>query len=136
MLTYEESANPTEALFKGQGQNMALTALCVPYSLDSGKGVETSVSAYPEGPTVGTPPRRHRAVPTETRTDTTRWSTTLSLKVNLPHAINFRAVGGANLVTYHPRMLGQRNPRAPPSGLVARRWRSRTERAADGILVD
>ena len=27
----------------------------------------------------------------------TRWSTTLSLKVNLPHAINFRALCGANV---------------------------------------
>ena len=31
---------------------------------------------------------------------TTRWSTTLASKVNLPHAINFRALCGANLVTY------------------------------------
>jgi len=30
---------------------------------------------------------------------TTRWSTTPSSKVNLPHAINFRALCGANLVT-------------------------------------
>ena len=29
----------------------------------------------------------------------TRWSTTLSSKVNLPHAINFRTKRGANLVT-------------------------------------
>ena len=29
----------------------------------------------------------------------TRWSTTLSSKVNLPHVINFRALCGANLVT-------------------------------------
>ena len=32
----------------------------------------------------------------------TRWSTTLSSKVNLPHAINFRASCGADLVTLHP----------------------------------
>ena len=31
--------------------------------------------------------------------DSTRWSTTLSSKVNLPHAINFRALCGAYLVT-------------------------------------
>jgi len=31
---------------------------------------------------------------------TTRWSTTLSSKVNLPCAINFRALCGAKLVTY------------------------------------
>ena len=29
----------------------------------------------------------------------TRWTTTLSAKVNLPHGINFRALCGANLVT-------------------------------------
>ena len=29
----------------------------------------------------------------------TRWSTTLSLKVNLPHAIDFRAKCGVNFVT-------------------------------------
>jgi len=31
-------------------------------------------------------------------TPASRWSTTLSSKVNLPHAINFRAKCGANLV--------------------------------------
>ena len=31
---------------------------------------------------------------------TTRWSTTLSWKVNLPHAINVRASSGANLVAF------------------------------------
>jgi len=30
---------------------------------------------------------------------TTGWSSTLSSNVNLPHAINFRALYGANLVT-------------------------------------
>ena len=35
----------------------------------------------------------------EDATMSTRWSTTLSSKVNLPHAINFRALCGANLVT-------------------------------------
>ena len=46
----------------------------------------------------------------------TRWSTTLSSKVNLSHAINFWDLCGANLVTYHPRIWGQRNPHAPLSG--------------------
>jgi len=30
---------------------------------------------------------------------TARWSTALSSKVNLPHAVNFKALCGANLVT-------------------------------------
>ena len=33
---------------------------------------------------------------------TTRWSTALAAKVNLPHAIDFGALCGANLVTLHP----------------------------------
>jgi hypothetical protein len=32
----------------------------------------------------------------------TRWSTNVSSKVSLHHAIDFRAVGGANVVTYPP----------------------------------
>ena len=36
----------------------------------------------------------------------TRWSTTLSSKVNLPHAINLRALCGANLVTLQPKIEG------------------------------
>ena len=39
---------------------------------------------------------------------TTRWSTTLSPKVNLPHGINFRALSGANLVTLPPGIKGER----------------------------
>jgi len=35
-----------------------------------------------------------------------RWTATLSSKVNLPEAINFRALCGANLVTYPPVFLG------------------------------
>ena len=36
------------------------------------------------------------------RLGTTRWSTTLSPKVNLHYAIHFRALCGTNLVTQHP----------------------------------
>jgi len=36
----------------------------------------------------------------------TRWSTTLSSKVNLPHAINFRAFCSAKLVTYPADIRG------------------------------
>ena len=38
----------------------------------------------------------------------TRWSTTLSSKVNLYHAINLRALRGENLVTQHPGIEGGR----------------------------
>ena len=34
------------------------------------------------------------------QTPATRWSTPVSSKVNLPHPINFRALCGANFVTY------------------------------------
>jgi len=47
---------------------------------------------------------------------TTRWSTTLPSKVNLHYAIQFRALYGPNVVTYHPQNQPQRNPRSPPSG--------------------
>ena len=36
----------------------------------------------------------------------TRWSTALSSKVNLPHAINFRALIGASLVTLPSKFGG------------------------------
>ena len=36
----------------------------------------------------------------------TRWSMTLPSKVKSPHAINFRAVFGANLVTYPANFRG------------------------------
>jgi hypothetical protein len=42
----------------------------------------------------------------------TRWSTTLSLKVNLPHAIDFRGLCGANLAPPSPPLA----PRAPTDG--------------------
>ena len=45
-------------------------------------------------------------------THTTRRSTTLSSTVNLNHASNFRAKRGANLVTQHPGIDGEQNPRA------------------------
>ena len=46
----------------------------------------------------------------------TRWSATLSSKVNLPYVIDYRASCGANLVTEHPKLWGQRNSRGPPCG--------------------
>ena len=42
--------------------------------------------------------RRVQIVPAEGSVLTTRWTTTLSPKVNLSHAINFRALQGAKLV--------------------------------------
>ena len=48
----------------------------------------------------------------------TRWSSSLSSKVNLPHAMNFRSLCGENLVTQHPRIWGQRNPCTSPSGCL------------------
>ena len=49
----------------------------------------------------------------------TRWSTTLSLQVNLPHAIYCWAKCSANLVTrwpHAPQSRGQRIPPSPPCG--------------------
>jgi hypothetical protein len=43
-----------------------------------------------------------------------RWSTTLSPKVNLPHAINLRALCGANLVTLRSNI----EPRKPANSAV------------------
>jgi len=37
---------------------------------------------------------------------TTRWTTDLSLKVNLHHVINFKALWGTNLVTFLPEIWG------------------------------
>ena len=58
---------------------------------------------------------RHRAFPRKRNLYTnhlqlppTRWSTSLSLKVNSPHTINLRASCGANVVTYHPRFRGNK----------------------------
>ena len=45
-----------------------------------------------------------------------RWAATLSSKVNLPDEMNFRALGGANLVTLHPGIEGGRNLRTLLSG--------------------
>ena len=42
----------------------------------------------------------------------TRWSTTLSSKVNVPHVINVRTLCGANLI----KNRNERNPRTPPGG--------------------
>jgi len=38
----------------------------------------------------------------------TRWTTTLSSQVNLPHVINFGASCGANLVTQHQDLWGNK----------------------------
>jgi len=55
-------------------------------------------------------------------TRSTRWRTTLSSKVNLPLVINCRAKCGTILVTYHPRIEGQRDPGTPPSGQIRHLW--------------
>ena len=44
----------------------------------------------------------------------TRWSTTLSSKVNLHHIINFRAVSKDKMAPTSPQNRGGRNPRSPP----------------------
>jgi len=49
-------------------------------------------------------------------TPSTRWSTTLSSKVNLQYAFNSRALCGGNVVMQHPKTQGEPNPRAPPCG--------------------
>jgi len=54
------------------------------------------------------PNRRQRSFLGSAPGPTTRWTTTLSSKVNLPDPINFRALCGANLVTYPP--LSGRHP--------------------------
>ena len=41
------------------------------------------------------------------REHATRWSTSRSSKVNLPHAINFRALCGTNLVTYRSSLRAE-----------------------------
>ena len=55
---------------------------------------------------------------------TTRWSTTLSSKVNLFHTIDFRAVCGVHLVP-HPSKFGGNETFGPHR--VARRTNSRGE---------
>ena len=42
--------------------------------------------------------------------DSTRWSSTLSSKVNLPHVINFRVLCGANVVACSPKPVRLRRP--------------------------
>ena len=49
---------------------------------------------------------------------TTRWSSTLSSKVNLHHAIIFRALYGADLVTLPLEKMHEQKLRAPPSGVI------------------
>ena len=60
-------------------------------------------------------PTFHGSLRTDTRCQTTqrslcapatRWTTTLSPKVNLHHAIKFRSLCGSNLVTYHADLRG------------------------------
>jgi len=48
---------------------------------------------------------------------TTRWSTTISSKVVLPAAINFRAVPKDKMAPTSPQNRGERNPRRPPCGV-------------------
>jgi hypothetical protein len=50
------------------------------------------------------------------RAVSTWWTTTLSSKVNLHRAINFRAFCGANLVTLRDKFPLPRNLRTPPCG--------------------
>jgi len=50
----------------------------------------------------GREPHHHHTV----EVPPTRWSTTVSSKVNLYHAINFRALCGANLVTLPRKTQG------------------------------
>ena len=50
------------------------------------------------------------------RPATTRWTMILPSKVNVPYAINVRALCGAKLVTQRPGIQPQRNPCTPPSG--------------------
>ena len=45
----------------------------------------------------------------------TQWSTTLSLNVNLPHAIDFRDLCGANMDTQPSIFLRKQNPPSPPA---------------------
>ena len=51
--------------------------------------------------------------------ESTLQSTTLSLKGNVPHASNCRALCAAHLVTQHPRIWVQGNFRTPPCGRVS-----------------
>ena len=45
---------------------------------------------------------------------TSRWSTTISSKVNWSHAIDLMALCGANVATEYPGFAGDRRPRTPP----------------------
>ena len=49
-------------------------------------------------------------------TKNTRWGTNCSSKVNLPHAIQSRALRGAFLVTQNPKIQGVRTPHTALSG--------------------
>ena len=49
---------------------------------------------------------------------TTQWTATLSSKVKMLHAINFRAFSCEKLVKKPRRFWEERNPRSPPNGGV------------------
>ena len=66
------------------------------------------------------PSRSRRSVCEPSTTPSTRWSTTLSPKVNLHHVINFRALC-VQFRLRNPRISGQRQARTPPCGPSAKR---------------
>jgi len=76
------------------------------------RGVRTR-NAYGEGgltrTRLGTQLYNHNSESLFRPSGATRWSTTLSSKVNLPHAIIFRALSGANLVML-PSEFGRNEP--------------------------
>jgi len=78
------------------------TTPCGPVSPYSGRDCVKSLRLSPDDPSNASSFNRC--------TRTARWSSTLSSKVNLHHAINFRALFGANLVTYHPPKTAPTKP--------------------------
>ena len=60
--------------------------------------------------------------------------TALSSKINLPHAINCRALCGANLVTKHPGIEGGRNLRTPPCGTAKSTHHIQTSPDGSGLF--
>ena len=69
----------------------------------------------------------------------TRWTTTISSKVNLPHAINFRVLCGAKLVTLPLEFRGNETSVAhrvdPPSLLESAQLNYRRPLASEGGLA-
>ena len=92
-------------LFEQQSSNRALNFIARKFRLNlfsynigiQGEGLEFS--------SLGEARAEQEGVPFAPLPPPTRWSTTLSSKVNLPHAIVFGALCGANLVT-HPSKFG------------------------------